>query len=575
MIRFCFIPTTHGPIMRPSLQPASQPAHQLLTRSFTTSACLEARRSFIRKKPPSQHREPQPLYQSNRLTADLGNIFLKGVRFVTPEDDEAWEKIWVTEPERREAQEQREKFARIAKTINRNKEEFQYVKANPLSPYRISESDLYSLAFLGTPDPTTLRNRNPAAVPLPKAALRRVLKRNGILSGDNDDAETIKLMINRRNTINSTQASSIMKAMKQYDPRNMVEATMDPKEFLQWHRYISNASQDLSTIDVVLQHEHTLVAEYAKMGGELGTDSEALATLNNLSINLSRRERVIGKHYCFLGLILACRLVSVPSIRRYLDIGLREEYFTSQDERRPSELDATPLKFSRAWETPHSTLHYALSTLLGLLEKPQAFPAKSCSSRSLLYGLLELLTGRQLLVSESQPCFRAAIGSSIQYFPAYAQFLRILGQLGSYSLIWHEYHSQEARKFPDMHTMGKTSALKDTLFTMAVIEASGFRRGHVIRRDALKQSEAPDHWQDCLSELRRIKAMPRSFGYGTNAPEKKGHKLDGWNGAMQDLNSARLSPDTIREVMDALGEPFEDDALSALQDVISTFASAK
>ena len=524
----------------------------LSIRTIVTSPCASNRQLPLQPRSENQpQRRAKPPYQVNKITADLDNPLQQGVRYVTAEDEDAMKDVWVTQPEKQDQVEHRKRVSLVARQLKAYKSKAGAVKANPFNPWRISEMDLYSYVLIEATRPTRLRKWNDIDDNIaPEVALGRVLHNNGIvLRSAHGPSDALKLMAAHWNYLPRNQ-----------DPNTLVHLVQRfaESDFVQWRRLISTFLAAPASQKEFHAVEDQLVGAYAGMSGPAKMDSEALAVVNNAVMNLDARSAVIGKPFCFLGLMLACRMVSIPAIARYLSIGIDQGYFTCPSDSQHSEApESTPNNIHEGLKTAEAALNHSLSILFLLLDTPKAFPVLPQTSETLPRELLTLLTGRLLHTTERQPCFRDAIGDSVLYFEAYAQYVRILGMLGATRLLWYEYHTKTGCLTPQYPEGGKNGGLnrvgqRQELFCNALYLSATSLRGSVSRPRPRSASQEPDYWRDCAAESESLKDPRRVFGCGGKREEIKLEK-----GVMAQVRRQKVDHGLVSELIDALELPLE------------------
>ncbi|KAL1869079.1 hypothetical protein VTK73DRAFT_3387 [Phialemonium thermophilum] len=304
----------------------------------------------------------------------------------------------------------------------------------PMNPHRISGRDILAVAFLGAPY-VGRRQSGDAETPdshfgrwESPSPMSEVLQTNGIPESIlRDDIKSLRFMLawQRQHPAPSlTEAGEVTPI-----PRNL-GAFLRRQSFPQLRRSLVQLLSSPGGRNVVLNHGDEIASALgqsaAKSPKRRGVDDnvEMLCFLNNFSIGLESHGAKLPPSLREYGLRIASGLLSLPAILNYLRGG------------GPKDRPGNDHKLSP------SALLTALQAILDHLETNHGGTVHSGDPNR--FWLFNVLTG----AGAAGPSFRSLISDSPALRGAYDTYIYLLGQLGAFRSLWHEWHRSTEFKAP-------------------------------------------------------------------------------------------------------------------------------
>lgn len=372
-----------------------------------------------------------PTFDLPLVVLDLDSEHSPHVRPFNDEDAAQQKAKWAYDPILPEAE---KRVAQLEEDMIQDKDKMDRMLAARYHPYKISDLDVLSVALLGG-DATPTLQVDQADTPMDQNTLRHdtllrdrnlALHRNGIPQRILDrDANTIIhfLLHRQRQEPASLETAS---ASLNVGPSGTFEAAVkDCRSLNQLKRLCSH---NLSSGQVALTPTSMdyiarwfTDSKFKKSSRNHGQD--ALKFVNNLTMRQLSGNTGLSPSLSRVGLALAANAALLPAIIQYLHICLSQGFIVGSTEDQPATLGAIGV---------------------GIL---QTLQQGGGSARGTRPELFTLLTGRPLAGSTVQPSLFGSSLRSVGDDPeTHRIYVRLLGQLGAYRLLWHSWKNGAGKK---------------------------------------------------------------------------------------------------------------------------------
>lgn len=433
-------------------------------------------------------RKPIRLYALSNLVLDLDAEDCKNVRSFDPSIDGELETP--VEARQREEASVTRRVALFERNHERDEHAYETLRKLPFSPWHITDVDILSTVLEGT----GLRNSDAAPKKLahlsPNELLAAIYDMNGIPKPAQDTtSNVVPYMLHRQKFVGPPDRAPakfhrLQKALASFN--DLWEVRRFLLQLMKTPRGCWLASQ--------LTHDLTRILRRWATRAKPQEAADILALINNVSYTVASRGLTADPAFTGLGLSLAMKCAAFTAARMYLGNGFKSGHWDTSETW--FDQDASLAQLLWLLSSHH---RYTDDSVLAMQQQIQA-------ARLAAYGLL---TGYYVGGQLTAHCYRATFPSGqSRVMPSWKHYLLILGELGSFRTLWHEFQAA-MRAQNNVHP---PAVLNLHWFHSAMCRAvRNIHSGH-IRLEGTSLTEASgDYATDCELDLRTIMLSSESI----------------------------------------------------------------